>query len=308
MKVLITGIAGKAGRLVTLRLLERGYSVLGIDRRGWAECPEGVQVFREDIRKRGAEEIFRRERPDAVVHMATVTHLLRRSEDRYRINMQGTRAIFDHSHNYKVKQVIFVGRHTFYGASAVSPLYPTEDAPPSSVNSFPELSDLVSADLYAGSALWRYPELSTCVLRICYTLGPACHGTLASYLKGKRVASVLGFDPLFQFMHDQDMAEAICISIDRKLRGVFNVAGPMPIPLSVLIRETGRKQIPVPEFLFRKVVGKAGIPHLPKGAVAHIKYPIVMDCSAFKKATDFQFQFDHEETIEQFTQACPVPD
>ena len=54
------------------------------------------------------------------------------------------------------------------------------------VSSFPELADLVGADLYAGSALWRYPEIDTCVLRICYTLGPAHVGTLAAYLRGPR--------------------------------------------------------------------------------------------------------------------------
>lgn len=308
MKVLITGIAGKAGHLVTRCLLSQGYEVIGIDRRGWPDAPEGVTIYREDIRKRGAEEVFRSQRPDVVVHMATVTHLTQRSEDRYRINMQGTRAVFDHSHNYKVKQVIFVGRHTFYGASAESPLYPSEDAPPSSVNTFPELSDLVAADLYAGSALWRYPDLKTCVLRFCYTLGPACHGTLASFLKGKRVPSVLGFDPLFQFLHDEDMASAVCTAIGKEVRGVFNVAGPMAIPLSVLIRECGRTQIPVPESIFRFAMGRAGIPKLPRGAIAHIKYPIVTNAEAFTRATGFKHKFDHDTIINDFVRACPRPE
>ncbi|MBL4635281.1 MAG: NAD-dependent epimerase/dehydratase family protein [Kofleriaceae bacterium] len=308
MKVLITGISGKAGHLVTHCLLAHGHTVIGIDRRSWANAPDEVRIFREDIRKRGAEEVFRSERLDVVVHMATVTHLTQRSEDRYRINMQGTRAVFDHSHTYNVKQVIFLGRHTFYGASAESPLYPKEDAPPSSVNTFPELSDLVAADLYAGSALWRYPELKTCVLRFCYTLGPACHGTLANFLKGKRVPSVLGFDPLFQFLHDEDMAAAVCIAIEKQVRGVFNVVGPMAIPLSVLIRECERTQIPVPESLFRFAMGRAGIPNLPRGAIAHIKYPIVVNGDAFAKATGFQYQHDHEKIIRDFIKVCPRPE
>ena len=37
----------------------------------------------------------------------------------------------------------------------------------------------VAADLFAGSALWRYPDMTTTVLRMCYTLGPAVqHGEL----------------------------------------------------------------------------------------------------------------------------------
>lgn len=307
MRVLLTGISGKAGRLVARRLLEQGHSVIGIDKRAWPDAPEAIEVHRVDIRKRGAEEIFRSERPDAVIHMATVTHLTRRSEDRYKINLQGTRAVFEHSHQYGVKQVLFIGRHTFYGASADSPLYPTEDAPPQSVNTFPELSDLVAADLYAGSALWRHPELNTCILRICYILGPACHGTLASFLRGRRVPTALGFDPLFQFIHDEDMASAIVLALEKNLKGVFNVAGPMPVPLSVLIRECGRQQVPVPEMLFRLALGRFGLPRLPTGAISHIKFPIVTNADAFREATGFAHRYEHEEIIRQFRDACPIP-
>ena len=91
MKVLITGISGKLGRLVGKRLDGLGHTVLGVDRRPWAGAPERVQMFQVDIRKRPAEDVFRTERPDAVIHMATVTHLTHKSPDRYRINLQGTR-------------------------------------------------------------------------------------------------------------------------------------------------------------------------------------------------------------------------
>ena len=307
MKVLLTGISGIAGRLVARKLLETGHEVLGIDKRSWPNAPEGIEMHRVDIRKRGAEEVFRHEKPDAVIHMATVTHLNQRSEDRYKINLQGTRAVFEHSHTYGVKQVVFIGRHTFYGASADSPLYPTEDAPPQSVNTFPELSDLVAADLYAGSALWRHPEICTSILRLCYTLGPAGHGTLAGFLKGRRVPTPLGFDPLFQFLHEDDMATAIVLGLDKKLKGVYNVAGPRPVPLSVLIRESGRQVIPVPEVMFKLAMGRFGLPRLPPGAVAHLKFPIVTNAEAFRKATGFEFRFDDAETIRQFREAHPPP-
>ncbi len=307
MKVLLTGISGLAGRLVARRLLAKDHTVLGIDKRSWPDAPEGIQMHRVDIRKRGAEEVFRHEKPDAVIHMATVTHLNQRSQDRYKINLQGTRAVFEHAHTYGIKKVVFIGRHTFYGASADSPLYPTEDAPPQSENSFPELSDLVAADLYAGSALWRHPEIDTCILRICYTLGPAVHGTLAGYLKGKHVPTPLGFDPLFQFIHEEDMARAIVLGLEKKLRGVFNVAGPPPVPLSILIREAGRTKIPVPEVMFRLAMGRAGLPHLPPGAVAHLKFPIVTNADAFRKATGFEHKYSDSETIRQFREACPPP-
>jgi len=306
MKILITGISGIIGQMVARTLQGNGHEIIGIDKRAWHDAPEGMHIYRLDIRKRAAEDVFRQHRPEAVIHMATVTHLTRRSEDRYRINLSGTRAVFDHCHQYGAKRAIFVGRHTYYGAAHDSPLYHHEDEPPTTLNSFPELSDLVAADLYAGSALWRYPEIDTAVLRVCYTLGPNRHGTLASFLAGSRVPTVLGFDPLFQFMHEEDAAAAIVCSLESGSRGVFNVAGPPPVPLSVLIRSTGRMQIPVPEPMFRLASGRFGLPRLPRGALAHIKYPIVIDTTLFRETTGFEHRYDEDETMQAFTLAHPA--
>ena len=300
MKVLVTGIAGRLGRRVALELQQAGHQVTGIDRRSWQDAPDSISVVETDIRKRAAEDVFRRERPDAVVHMATVTHLTARSEDRYRINLGGTRAVFEACHRYGVKRAIFVGRHTFYGAAPDSPLYHTENEPPLALETFPELADLVAADLFAGTALWRFENLDTAVLRLVYTLGPSRSGTLAAFLRGPRVPTVLGFDPLFQFMHDSDVARAIGVALSCGLRGVFNVCGPKPLPLSVLIRETGCKPLVVPELLFRLALGRFGLPRLPPGALNHVKYPVVIDGSEFKKRTGFCHEFDAHECIADF--------
>ncbi len=307
MKVLVPGLSGRLGKMLAERLLELGHDVIGIDRRPFREKPEGVEMHEIDIRKRGAEDVFRRVRPDAVIHMATVTHLIMQSEDRYRINLGGTRAVFEHSSTYGVEHVIFVGRHTYYGAAADSPLFHNEDEPPMGLSSFPELADLVAADLYAGSALWRYPTFATTVLRLVYTLGPTGHGTLATFLRGRRVPTLLGFDPLFQFMHEHDVVSSLCTALDKRPRGVFNVAGPQPVPLSTVIRETGRTNIPIPEVVFAMMLGRFGLPKLPHGALEHIKYPITVDGSAFKKATGFEHQYDERGAIKAYRDAFPRP-
>lgn len=284
--------------------LEQGHTVLGIDRRPWPDAPRGVKVFREDIRKRPAEDVFRAERPDATVHMATVTHFTAHREERYRINLNGTRAVFNHCHVYGVRQAVFVGRHTIYGAAPDAALYRTEEDPPMAGTTFPDLADLVAADLYAGSALWRFPDLVTTVLRIVYTLGPSRSGTLMQFLRGPNVPTVLGFDPLFQFMHELDAARAIVTALNCKIRGVYNVAGPNPVPLSVLCRGTGRRSIPIPEPLYTSVLGRFGFPKLPSGAVNHIKHPVVISSRAFRKATGFEHEFDEVRTMESFRYAC----
>jgi UDP-glucose 4-epimerase len=233
--------------------------------------------------------------------MATVTAFTVPGDERYRINLGGTRAVFDHCRAYKVKQVLFVGRHTFYGATADSALYHVEDEPPQQpLDSFPELADLVAADLVAATALWRFPEMATALLRPCYSLGPSRTGTLATFLSYQRVPMVLGFDPLFQFLHEADLASAIALALEKKLRGVFNIAGPQPLPFSRIIRGSGATPVPLPEVIIRRLTGHFGFPRLSNGALQHIKYPVVVDARAFQQATGFQHEHDELETVAAF--------
>ena len=70
--------------------------------------------------------------------------------------------------------------------------------------------------------------------------------------------------------------------------------------LSDVIREAGRQSVPVPEPLMNVTLGRFGMPRLPKGAVDHLKFPIVIDSAAFKKATGFQHAYDESEAIPSF--------
>ncbi|MEN9579028.1 MAG: hypothetical protein RJA70_2037 [Pseudomonadota bacterium] len=300
MKVLITGVSGRLGRVIADLLLKARHTVVGIDHRPWLGAPEGVEMHEVDLRKRPAEDIFRSHSPEAVVHMGTVSHLHLSDPERHRMSLGGTKAAIDYCHRYGVKHAVFVGRHTYYGATPDSPLYHTEDEPPMAAENFPELADLIAADLFAGSALWRYPNLNTAVLRLCYTLGPSQHGTLADFLRGPRVPTVLGFDPLFQFMHEVDAAQAVICALEAGLRGVFNVAGPTPLPLSKVIQETGREQVAIPEPLYAFAVGRFGLPWLPRGAINHLKYPIVIDPSAFRQASGFVNKYDEYDALQSF--------
>ncbi|XXF76700.1 SDR family oxidoreductase [Myxococcaceae bacterium GXIMD 01537] len=305
MKVLILGISGGIARKLALKLLAEGHQVVGMDVRPWWDAPEGLEVHRTDVRKRAGEEVFRRFRPDAVVHMATMTALTVQGGERERMNLDGTRAVFEHCATYGVRQVLFVGRHTFYGAAPDSPLYHNEDETPRSLGKLPELADLVAADLYAATALWRQPEMTTAVLRVCYTLGAPGTGTLASFLRGQRVPMVLGYDPLFQVIQEDDLVQALSLALERRIRGIFNVAGPPPMPFSVIIRETGRSPVPLPGPVIKRLLGRAGFPRLSVGALDHLRYPIVVDTVRFKEATGFKYEFDEGRILRTFREASP---
>jgi UDP-glucose 4-epimerase len=305
MRVVLPGASGALARKVALALVALGHEVIGLDRRPWPGAP--IAFHQLDVRKRAAEDLFRRSRPQAVVHMATVTSLLVPGEERYQINLGGTRAVFEYARAYGAEHCIFVGRHTYYGAGPDSPFLRTEDEPPGELNRFPELADLVAADLYAASALWRFPELVTSVLRVCYTLGPSGHGTLAAFMRGKRVPLVFGFDPLFQFLHEDDVVRAIALTLTKRVRGVFNVAGPQALPLATVVREAARIPAALPELVLAGILGRFGFPKIPTGALAHLKYPIVVDARAFREQTGFVYEHNELATIRAFRNAFPPP-
>lgn len=108
-------------------------------------------------------------------------------------------------------------------------------------------------------------------------------------------------------MHEDDVVTSIALALERRVRGIFNVAGPPPVPFSVIVRETGRKRLPLPEFLIDRTLGRWGLPRLPRGALSHVKYPVVVDASAFRKATGFRHLYDEVKTLTAFRTAFPPP-
>ena len=162
---------------------------------------------------------------------------------------------------------------------------------------------MVAADLFAASALWRYPEIESVVLRLAYTLGPSRRGTLAGFLgnrEGSKVPMVLGFDPLFQLMHEADAVAAITRTLTGELRGIYNVAGPPPLPLSVLCQLAGRRPLPVPEPLLPLVLSRFRRAPLPARAIGHLKFPVVISDERFRKATGFTPNYDALQSIAAF--------
>ena len=60
------------------------------------------------------------------------------------------------------------GKGRYYGAAPDAPLYHGEDEPPMALAVFPELADLVAADLYAATALWRFRKSRKNNLKIIF--------------------------------------------------------------------------------------------------------------------------------------------
>jgi UDP-glucose 4-epimerase len=54
------------------------------------------------------------------------------------------------------------------------------------------------------------------------------------------------------------------------------------------------------------LLGRFGLPKLPPGAIAHIKYPVVVDAAAFRAATGFTHTIDEVRAVHEYRDAFPV--
>jgi len=299
-KVLITGIAGGLGRLLARRLLEN-YEVCGVDRVPWEGRPRAVSVHVVDLRKRGFEDVVRSELPTAVVHMGFVRDFRSDLGRRHDVNLRGTKRLLDHCAHYGVQKLVVFSSGTVYGALHDNPFYMDEDRVLEASRAYPEIRDLVEVDALATTFLWRYPHIRTCVLRPVNVLGFTVHSMIAEYLRQRTVPTVMGFDPMMQFIHEEDVSEAIALALEHGLQGIFNVVGPGEVPLHTAIRESGGRALPLPEPLLRPVFAQAfrfGFLPYPPGAIDYLKFPITLSGARFVEATRFRPLFGLEEIFQ----------
>ncbi|MFQ5477741.1 MAG: NAD-dependent epimerase/dehydratase family protein [Candidatus Binatia bacterium] len=296
-KLLITGISGGQGRLLAKRLAE-SWRIIGVDRIPWEGAPEYIDVRRMDLRKKRFENVLRVERPDAVVHLAFVRHFRGGTQLRHEVNVEGTRRLLDLCAQYGVKQLVILSSSYVYGAFANNPMYMDEDCSLNVSRNFPEMRDLAEVEGLVSTFLWRYPDIATSILRPVNTLGYYVHSAIGGYLKLDLVPTVSGFNPMMQFIHEEDVAEALTLAVKRELRGVYNVVGPGAVPLKTAIHAIGKRRLSVPEpvaHLLIQELFRFRIYQFPPDAVGFIKYPCTVDGSRFVEATGFQPLFSLED-------------
>jgi UDP-glucose 4-epimerase len=292
-RLLITGIAGGQGRLIARRLGDV-FDVVGVDRVPWEGHPRHLRLHEIDLRKRKFEDVFRTERPRAVVHLAFLRHFGADPELRHEVNVLGTKHLLEYCAAYGVERLVVLSSAYVYGALPENPTYMTEDAALNISRTYPEVRDLAEVDTLCSAFLWRYPHIRTSILRPVNTLGYYVHSAVGRYLNLDYVPTILGFDPMWQFIHEEDVAEAVALAVETGAHGIFNVTGPGAVPLKVAIRESGGRPVPIPESVARIVLGnlfRLGLYPFPPGAIDFAKYSCTVDGSRFRAATGFTPQF-----------------
>ncbi len=297
--VLVTGIAGNLGRGLA-KLLHTETHVVGVDRRAFAGKPKDIDHLRVDVRKARVEEAFRRGRVEAVIHLGIMHDPRMPRSEAHSFNVLGTHKILDLCVRHGVKKVVALSSANAYGPRPDNSNFLPEETPLMAAERFSEMRDLIEVDMYAQSFMWKHPEIETVILRPVNIVGPTVRNAPSNYLRLERPVTVLGFDPMVQLIHEQDVCRALVVALRPGLRGIFNVTGPGEVPLSAVLRELGRRPIPVPHPLVRPLVRhafEARLSGFPPEEVDHIQYLCVVDGSRFAREAGWAPAFSLKDTI-----------
>jgi UDP-glucose 4-epimerase len=276
--VLVTGICGRLGKQLA-RVLHRRTRVVGVDRRAFLDKPKDIEHVQVDIRRKKLKDVFRPGDIDAVVHLGIMHDPRASAADHHSWNVAGFTKLLEYVSQFRVPKLVMLSSANVYGPQAGNPQFLPEDAPLLGGQDFSDIRDLVEIDMLAQSFFWKLPETETVILRPVHILGRV-HNAPSNFLRLNPVVTLMGFDPMAQVIHQADVVRAIELSLRPGIRGIFNVAGPEPVPLSRLIGLLGRRRISVPYPLARAALHRLWSLHLstfPPPELDHIRYVCMVD-------------------------------
>lgn len=257
-RVLIIGAAGGLAQ-ITAGLLTKEYphlEVIGVDSRAMDNLPDRPQIKTHRIRytRGNFEKLFRDYAFDVVFHLGRMSHAFAKNKstlaERLDLNVMGTSRILDLSLKFGVKKVIILSTFHVYGALSDNPVFIKEDHPLRASIAYPELRDVTEMDQIATNWMWKNQEdVTTVVLRPCNIIGPQINNAMTKYLRAEYAPVPLDYNPMFQFVHEFDMAYVLIQSVEKVPTGIYNVAPDESVSLWDARKLVGQKNLKVPMSL-----------------------------------------------------------
>ena len=307
-KVLIIGITGGLAQILARLILQQHphWEVLGIDSRSTKKVPtlKGLKSIRIRYSRGNFENLFRDNAFDYVYHLARISHSSNLHEnltERFELSVMGTNRILDLSLRFKVKRVIILSTFHVYGALSDNSIFLPEESPLKASMLYPELRDVVEMDQICSTWMWKYQnQIDAVLLRPCNIIGTQVSNTMSNYLLSHLALRPIDYNPVFQFIHEFDMAQVLYRSINDLPTGIYNVATDEFISLREALDIIGSKGVPFPismATLMNKILKVTNF-NVPEYLIDYLKYSCLIDNSSLKKhlGNDF-FRFKMTETL-----------
>lgn len=304
MRYVITGGSGYIGSRLVERLVEREETekVVICDIRPPRFRPK-TEFQHLDVRDaQRAQEIFERERPDVLVHLAFVLDPIHDEGAMYDIDVNGTHNVLQAASKAGVKQVLVTSSTTAYGAFPDNPVPLTEDDPVRGVASFAYARDKTESDRICQLWAQEHPDCTMTIVRPCIVFGPNVNNYLVRLWTDQPFQPDVGnMDTPIQFVHEDDLVEAVVGLLDGRHEGAFNVTGdgtPTVGELADLVGVKRRRMSVKLAQRLGKVMWTLRRSEAPPGQLPFAMYPWVASNEKLKKTLGWEPRHTSTETFE----------
>jgi UDP-glucose 4-epimerase len=327
LTVAITGPTGDIGRSLLRRLdanpeVER---VIGMARRPFDPASLGLEKteYRQGdiLEPESLGNLV--EGADVVVHLAFV--ILGGHEETHRVNLEGTRNVFDAALNGDVKRLVYTSSVAAYGFHDENPQPLTEEVPPKGTDEFYYSAQKAELErelhkLADGS------EVDTYVFRPCIVAGPDALTLVEAMLDqlalGGRLPQIPRFldtvpflkpvlpDPgnPFQLVHHDDVAQALDAAVTgRGEPGIYNLAADGQMKVSDLAGALGWYSVPIPGLaveLTAEVVSRIPFAPAELSWINALRVPVLMDTTKAREKLGWDPEYDTQATLTQTVESA----
>jgi UDP-glucose 4-epimerase len=198
-----------------------------------------------------------------------------------------------------VRKFVFKSSGHYYGAEQDDPAFFEESMGRPHAPRTPIERDIVEAEASVRDFAEKNPGVSVSVLRFANVLGPDVRTSHIQLFSLPVIPMILGFDPRYQFAHEDDVVHALEHVVASELPGVFNVAGDGVLSLSEVAGLLGKPYAPIlPPWgtgLAASALRRLGLA-MPPEMMGQLRFGRGLD-NRLLKATGFSYRYTSREAV-----------
>ncbi len=309
-RVLITGLdTFWGGRMAQALENDPGVEmIMGMGTREPKVPLERTEFVRADQTYSILNRIVRATQVDTIVHTFLETNSVRvSSRVLHEINVIGTLNLLAAagSPGTPVRQVVVKSSTHVYGASEKDPTWFHEQTPRNAPVRTQLERSLIEVEALVRDFAEDNPHLVVSVLRFANVLGSDIVTPISANLRRRLLPCIAGYDPLVQFVEEDDVVRSLEHVTRQRIAGLFNVAGAGKLPWSEVASLGGAHLLPLPPFnprTFARPLVRLGVVQFPAEMETVLRYGRGVDTSKLIE-TGFTYRYSSAGAVESFARA-----
>ncbi len=309
-RVLITGVDKFwGGRIAQALEQDPDFDViLGMGTKEPQVALERAEFVRSDQAYSILSRIVKATHVDTIIHTFVITNT---SEANSRIlhetNVIGTMNLLAAAgqRGSMVRQVVVKSSSNVYGATENDPAWFREETPRSKPARSRLERSLLDVEQLVKDFAEDNPATVVSMVRCANVLGSEITTPISANLAKGLAPVIVGFDPLMQFVHEQDVVDCLLHLTRKRIPGLYNLAGDERVPWSEVINLCGAKVAPILAYGTMDIASllvKLRLIHFTPEMEPLLRYGRGIDTTRIKR-TGFEIQHTTAGTVRGFIKA-----